>query len=138
MMRYRIHRSLVFWFGLAGLVFLVWAWGISMKRWTQVSYSSGKSYTNLWLAQARIGLLTDMAASRKSFAPDWSFGSFDLTEADWTGRTDTHFPGWESPTNHHAPGVRVRQWIIPHWMVVASYALVWAGVLGWRWRRAGR
>lgn len=42
-MRFRWFRSRALWFGVPGLLFLLWGWWVSMRHWSAVSYGHALS-----------------------------------------------------------------------------------------------
>lgn len=148
-MRFRLFRSRAFWFGVPGLVFLLWGWWDS-SRWE----SNGSVSASRWFC--------DLMQRR-------GYVQIDVSRSDSPGSVSHHrarmvkFSGERSPL---APGQENRpewqywpQWrhhelkpltrgsisirrsgvsdvlILPHWFLSLLYLLPWCGVIYWRFRK---
>ena len=132
-MRFRLFRSRAFWFGVPGLVFLLWTWADSMKTATQaiimwknsrvsdsmvhhggsldIVHWSGSFGGSLWPKECRV------QRQRRGDARDW-FPKPGIREH-----------GIISGSFH-----RTSRLVLPHWCLVPLYLIPWGGLLTWRWR----
>jgi hypothetical protein len=148
LMRFRLSRSLTFWLGLPGLLFLLWAWADSFDWQSRLSYSG----------RLRAGTL----------ASDGSTVSFEWIRYEpLPAGAASPNPGYEPPelptTDHlgfarHASsraqrpllwakfgsatggsGAMVSRTVsFPYWMIVLTYLGLWVAAMAWRWQRARR
>ncbi|RYD68613.1 MAG: hypothetical protein EOP83_00545 [Verrucomicrobiaceae bacterium] len=135
-MRFRLFRFRTFWFGVPGLVFLLWAWADSMKVSTRA------------VIVRKSILLSDSVYHHA--------GSLDFVHwpNSWGGslwprqcrvtrqRSDAHgwfpLPGIRGHSVWIGTAFHTSRLVIPHWCLVSLYLIAWAGLIGWRWRTVRR
>ena len=122
-MRFRLFRSRAFWFGVPGLVFLLWAWRISHSHYTNFGFAGNGG--------GLVGQLDGEAVilwESTGFAPSTSakLGHYSLA------------PDQMRATKRDLGTARSRwdRWLfVPHWFLLVAYLQVWVGLLIWRtWR----
>jgi hypothetical protein len=122
--RFRWHRSLCFWLGVPGLLFLLWIWILSAMHRTDLSIT---------------GPVTVFVANEAGFirATCWK----DPAQPGWSGLKADHmslhhsarfFPGYAWRVETHS-GV-LDLWLA-HWLGLFSYLVIWGLLLGWRWSK---
>ena len=125
-MRFRLFRSRVFWFGVPGLVFLLWGWWFSMgtiSTMTLGEYSFKKP--RRWeIGQAAGDVYATWGVGGW---PEWKFHS-DHSEMRVNARRH-----WRrNLTWMRAGDPNFRYLIIgQHWLVV-GYLVTWSGLVFWR------
>ncbi len=130
-MSFPVFRSRAFWFGVPGLLFLLWAWADSTRIYTGISEKSPWGSFSFEHWNSAITVSRAPAGSPSAF-PSWawrgSFGTKNPEPRIWwaTLKAERDRAG--------RPFVQV-----PHWLLVSSYAAVWSLVLLARrhhWRKA--
>jgi len=121
-MRFFLFRSRALWFGVPGLVFLLWGWWVSMGHRSFVRFG-GAGHWTIGQGEGEV-----FARWYSGEAPDWQY--FDA--------------------RHEKASVeRLREWkddaaeywstsgyvLLPYHLLVLSYLAIWAGLLIWRKRR---
>ncbi len=129
-MRFRLLRSRAFWFGVPGLVFLLWLWGDSKDHVTSLTFH-GKPGIHFRQRPAGMRLIL-WENSNHSGNP--RFGAerilieddYAATRAELLEQIDL---AWVVDQD--------RSYLIslPYWKLLAGYLLLWAAVLIWRWRK---
>ena len=156
-MKPAFHRSPLLWVGFFVLMFLGWLWADSRKTTTSmyqvveiehvgpgrsimpVGTLFSASYVNgvtlhkgmMFLSYARVAELD--AQSRMRRGPL----SFMRISPDYHWQVPALGPLNFGDTTHLAT-VRCYRVRMPMWGVIAGCAIVWGGLLTWRWRRAMR
>ena len=115
-------RSTCLWLGLAGLVFVLWAWQDSMTHssvlsWRGYTIGSGAGGAGVHYNPALGGIILD----RVQYA---GIPNIDMSAVQVFSRfnLEIHDGAFASLT-------------IPYWAMLISYLLLWSLVLGWRWRQ---
>jgi hypothetical protein len=124
-MRFRLVRSRVFWFGVPGLVFLLWGWWISMGYFSYAGFG-GTGYWTIGQLGGEVFVLWRLGES-----PDWR----DLDAVHGKARADEmrrlrySLDGWRElvPTFRYV--------FIPYYWPVIGYVAGWAGLVFWRSRK---
>lgn len=121
-MRFRLFRSRAFWFGVPGLVFLIWAWGLSKTHYSGVGNLDGPFSKKIGQLDGDVLLGWNPWPSSNS----------------WRGFHERIPPGHAQEIKEFfkelgVPGV----WVIfiPHRSLVTGYLLGWAGLVFWRSRK---
>lgn len=123
-MRFRWFRSRVFWFGVPGLVGLLWGWWISRGYWSDV-VAGGAHSVMIGQGGGEIYVWWD-----PSGPPDWSelSASHEEKTEEEADKAKIQMIGWQE----YEP--RCRLVFIPyHWPVLA-YMSGWCGLVLWRKR----
>ena len=150
----KLHRSVIFWSGLLVIAFIMWAWRDSVDR------SPGAGYHDTLLTTLNGGIgICHVHARNAPFEATYRGHSYPHPE--WAACQPAFFirgagqqlntvEEWENHMRQlHAaanardffgPPMRVessRSWVlfIPHWMILLTFALLWAALLLWRARR---
>ena len=137
-----LHRSLTFWLGLPGLIFLSWAWVDSMHRLSAVQrrhtinsrelqaetrdsllHHSGK------LSLIRVKPLADEPYTNKHSRTYWR--RQDSPAGTW-------FPPLDYRTDLTAAVLQSRTLTIPHWLIILAHLALWTALLAYRRRRMRR
>ena len=144
-MPFRPFRSLAFWLGLPGLLFLLWAWADSM------SHRSGLHVDKV-LPGPRFVIVNFIGYEAAGFGVQWGdapepqglgsrLGGTTLTRTPITGPAESFFPpaGYTRLPAHGSGSTSVvpvewRFLFVPFWQLVALYLAVWWGLLAWRRR----
>jgi hypothetical protein len=144
-----LYRSPLFWLGMFVPVFLVWAWGDSMKKRTEfvrrvmfrdVGMPVEVSEDGVFVANGRIVLtwtsVTELLPPVTEFRRPYKYSRhsavYDRTWFAKPAMLREHDEMWT-----WAKFIR-QQVVIPMWLVMAVYLVLWDGVLRWyrrRWRR---
>lgn len=149
------HRSMTFWLGLPGLLFLLWSWHDSMThdagifRSIQVGYSNSPGYNVVSedrIGHSRAGLV--ITVFEVDPGPDRIIG----VEAPVLARRavapevmpSSPFPSFQAVNFRNYSrgrfGNPVKSLFIPHWMILIAYGIAWGAAILWRQgriRRAG-
>jgi hypothetical protein len=127
--RFRLHRSRAFWFGVPGLLFLLWAWVDSVKM--KSSWWSGRHWS-AHLAQYENYLQLQLSRTRTSVSSKkWVWGAERTPRATANSWPRCKYrPRW---THIDDPDSATDVLLLPHWFVVLLYLLPWSGVVAWRW-----
>ncbi|QJE94304.1 hypothetical protein [Luteolibacter luteus] len=149
-MRFRLHRSLLFWLGLPGFLFILWSWKDS------ITHRSGLIRTCFMTKNGgTIGISETLGPAHCSFRiQKLTFNPKDFDAVvnhklrlervphSITGAPIRIFPPFKDITPPLYPGdfdkVRLRQITIPHWAILLSYGLGWSGLIAWRRHRVNR
>lgn len=142
-MRFRLHRSLIFWAGVLMTVFIGWAARKSREYWSGVS---GGGYG---VESALGGVLVQ----RKSFEPSWRVVHDRVPPVREAlelpfylrGQEGPLPQGWKTDTIWSCRELFVsfmsfqsrKDWVLflPYWLLWMVMAVVWMGLLVWRQRR---
>ncbi|MCW1916880.1 hypothetical protein OJ996_25045 [Luteolibacter sp. GHJ8] len=122
-----LHRSKLFWFGLIGGIFLLWAWSDSRNRSASASWQGHQ-----------------LGFSASSYASQLNLG-----QADGSMRIGNpgvrlyrnHTPnrhGWFKPIRFYeatVSGGTSRSAALPYWVLALLYAAAWGGAGFYRHRR---
>lgn len=122
--RFRLFRSRAFWFGVPGLVFLLWAWGLSKSHISYVVFEGFSSDVLVGQLDGELVLVPDYV---KMIGGGW-----------WASYHTRSTPGEVEDVKSWLNSLRLTGHsvnLIPHGWLVAGYGLGWAGVIGWRWRK---
>ncbi len=139
-------RSLLFWLGLPGLVFLLWVWWDSGRWFTQVYWSGKSSY----LGEISTGRLS-MTAHTEIGAPQPHIDGFSWKrspEVPNPGSGSKRAPQWDIPGGleyskrdlkygpAETPTYRVTTVRIAWWLLTLGYLIGWLAALvalaGWQ------
>lgn len=150
-MRFRLFRSRAFWFGVPGLMFLLWAWADSGKSESQlitakdyrfISFSQEHGYFRVQSSLYDRVLPTDVIRTRKpraSPSPSWfPMPAKSAGMPRWWH--DELRPGWIG-VRYNTERMSSDFLILPCWFILSLYLLPWAAAVAWRWwgfRRAAR
>lgn len=120
------YRSLVFWFGLTGLIFLVWSWEWSAQKYTELRFPT----TNY---SFHIG---NGSVEFTRFQPDPADGFGPSFDSWWTKRGEErgHFDFPAAFAENHDFAPQYRTWNVAIWLVVSLYGLLWLAALFTRHR----
>lgn len=121
-MRFRLFRSRAFWFGVPGLVFLLWGWWVSMghRSWVAfdtvgIGHSAGEVYAYCFSDDMLV--LGDMGVGHYEVAPvdalEWKKDLIDSPKV---------FPDF-------------RVTFVPYYWMIVAYVAGWAGLVLWRSRK---
>jgi hypothetical protein len=124
-----LHRSKLFWFGLVGLVFLLWAWndsrsiGTSM-RWQSFSigFSAGSYASSINLGRVQNDLVNG-PMDRKIYL-----------QRNHTGTVHAWFKPLRIYETRHPTGLS-QTVVIPYWLTTSFYLAAWSGVIIWYRKR---
>jgi hypothetical protein len=146
------YRSRLFWLGIPGLMFLLWAWakshgtemltclgasggwggsGYGKLMWFRVE-TKGDALVGLDLRNGQVCPQADtfFTSAPALAAPRFntSFTSPLLPEPQWFPA-----PGWRSETVDAGSYLFLS---LPYWLVTGLYGCAWvAGLVGWQWRK---
>jgi hypothetical protein len=153
----RFYRSRLFWLGVPGLVFLVWAWWdsggyVSNARWVRGSSMDDVRVTGGWVGWKRMTHLPPSPlAPILSVDPFTTGRNVRLEEVPLaqlcTAKTmDRQFDvpaGFEVvsrvlPAPSGQGGERTMILRVALWVVVAAYVMMWLGTVFWWQRRKAR
>ena len=149
------HRSLLFWFGACGLVFLLWTWWDSMSFESSLHWRSPSKASEFYLHNAGSKLvlnrehLSDNSPPSPPIFDDLPvfgrlFKKNTLLRSPLEGPLDCiPIPGWGYQKTEqkleisHQPSVFAinQYWEISHWLLIACYLPPWLGLSFWRARR---
>ena len=140
-----LHRSLTFWLGLPGLLFILWTWhdslnhemGIFRPVWIDAADKSAGhddmlsyGYAGFWATYCIIGPGT----SRTVFREPVQITRREIKREIKDFRAVPIFE-WDTPDAYfNDPGIRNRTLVIPHWLALIIYGVGWSGVTFWRCR----
>ncbi|WP_035601767.1 hypothetical protein [Haloferula sp. BvORR071] len=118
-MRTAWYRSLVFWFGLPVIVFLVWAWIDSMYRTTlfEMSIAGKPVHLSHWGGHVSVSWAKPYLRSSAS----WEL--LMRTQAPRPGAQWFPLPSHASP--HNLANAYGHDVSIPHWLILLAYAGLW-------------
>ena len=140
-MRFRLFRSRGFWFGLPGLVFLLWAWGDSSRWESNCSVSAGRWYGYLSQRQGYLQIEVirgDPPVPVTFWVERSTRASGREIWLEWR-----YWPQWR----HHELEPGLHGWlhvshrsvsdtlILPHWFLLLLHLIPWGGVMFWRLRK---
>jgi hypothetical protein len=127
-MRFRLFRSRAFWFGVPGLVFLVWGWWMSMGHQSGASFK-GTGVGDYWGIGQMGGEV--YAVWDSVVGPDW--GSFYAGNDAMTWERARQVKDIWVRVCEKSPSSRIV--FIPYHWPVMGYVAGWAGVIFWRSRK---
>lgn len=151
---YPLWRSLVFWGGLLVMIFIVWSWVDSTGCISAVSWR----YRGVNVRDSGVTVFFNRNQGREFWTErmDMSGGGARpwvmrlgrpgfVRERDYLRKLQLDEP-MDQQLKVHARGVwqsslfgggKKDGWVcfIPHWLILLAVAVLWAGFLGWRWRR---
>ena len=123
-MRFPWYRSLAFWLGFPGLLFLLWIWFLSAKHRTDLSITGPVTF----VVANEAGFIR-VTCWKDPAQPGWS----DLRADHMIVRQSSRFfpdVAWRVQTHSSVFDL----WL-SHWVVLLSYLVIWGLVLGWRWSK---
>lgn len=124
-MRFRLFRSRAFWFGVPGLVFLLWGWWVARSHESGVGFW-GPRFCGIGQMGGRV-----YAYWHSTGFPDWQnfyFWHWEMTMEDASKTMKVRANSEDrSPAFRHVS--------VSYCWLVASYGVAWAGVVGWRSRK---
>ena len=139
-----LRRSYTFWFGLFGLLFLLFASFESTRNGILIAISSGSS-TQWEVRNAELVLSIERV---RLVSPTGMVVYAPTTLATLAGRrrlpSGLHPPipralSWRSGVRHKNVTLGFttyhRRLDLPHWLIILAYLLLWSALLAWRWRR---
>lgn len=126
MKRFRLFRSRAFWFGVPGLVFLLWGWGDSLVI-TREAYFYRQRFL-LWHGDSRTVVhVLPGVGWMPSNESGIGFNRYAAEPFKW--------PCLPAPTYEDHGENRMRTVQLPHWLLIVIYVAVWAGLLILRKRK---
>ena len=148
-MKWRWHRSLVFWAGLLVMGFISWAW---VDSWWTVS---GLSNGNLTVASTESGVFFGSNARRANKSWDAVrehrpplFPPLKLSLPFILSGTGVDSMHHEKFVKRSAPDLRTHfeevmrfrransiMIYMPYWLVMVAASMLWLPLLAWRWRK---
>ena len=146
-----LHRSVTFWSGIFVMAFICWAWRDSelqmstvfRKEWSLSHYSSAVVLIRTKVDHSRPFLFLQHEVPHRSQvfpAPLFLSGSNHVESGRGWGR---HFAA--RPTAREGlsfsideGGDDVKALMVPHWLILLSFALSWSALLLWRTRSRKR
>lgn len=125
MKRFRLFRSRAFWFGVPGLVGLLWGWWVSMGYWSEAGFMGGHPF-GLGQVNGEIFPFWDSAGwpDRRVFEV-----SHQKASRDEVRRWKMALATWRE----RDPSYSIV--FIPYYLPVTGYVAGWAGLLIWRKRK---
>jgi hypothetical protein len=124
--RFRLLRSRAFWFGVPGLVFLLWAWWVSIRHISSVGVGASRP----WGIGQAAGVVVSVWNS-EGWPEDWRKSG---TRHEGVSVEDAR--GWKTRLAEQ------REWtsgfryvVISHHTLVLAYVAGWAGLVVWRARK---
>ncbi len=123
--RFHLFRSRAFWFGLPGLVFLLWGWWVSMGHFSRAECGGRFDW---WIAQSA-GVIVVFWESEGP--PDWD--RFGVSHRKTNEEGAREWKSWLIEATEKDPSRHMVA--IPHRFVVLAYVAGWAGLLTWRKRK---
>jgi hypothetical protein len=124
------YRSRLFWLGIPGLVFLLWAWLIFAPR--AICIDAGQRNFDLLSFRSALELTT---SDDWRTPPAWEIGIVPLDEE--ADRIDPGNPFFKRDYNVWPGGSRLDYLSMRPWLPLAAYLALWLGALaGWQWRKA--
>lgn len=144
-------RSLTFWLGLPGLLFILWSWWDSQEhtagvfRTVGVMHRSGPVTAGERIAHLNSVLFIERYTPEpraglvySSYPPTLARGPLILTPGTLTPLfPPMRWKSWRNPMIGDEGLVRTCIWI-PHWMILLAYCLAWGAVILWRRHRIRR
>jgi len=144
-MRFRFSRSLIFWLGLPGLIFLLWAW------WDSYHWRSEIGFRTYTLRRGDLAWHVHDSAIHFRGALQIGWTGPEVADGRMTVTNGPHFdrlPMSSSAEGIPTPGLHperltfqekavTRQVLtLPHWLILLLYLGVWMVAIAWRWKRA--
>lgn len=123
--RFRLFRSRVFWFGLPGSVFLLWAWGLSKTHRSYVMATSD-------IAELLVGQLDGDIALIRGPGPVPPLEEWVIVHEELKPGLAAAIKREQRELGDAGIGTVV---FFPHRWLVAGYLSAWAGLVVWRSRR---
>ena len=124
-MKFRLFRSRAFWFGVPGLVFLLWGWWISMGHWSGAGFD-GARFWGIGQQGCEV-----FAVWNSEGGPEW--GEF---VAGHRKTSEKQVRVWKESIADRRRGYdpACRYVFIPYRWMFLAYVAGLAGLVGWRWR----
>jgi len=123
-MRFRLFRSRAFWFGVPGLVFLLWGWWISMWDYYGAGFSGGPP-SGVGCFAGEVSAFWNLNGWPAERFYTWHVEAPPMGSArEWPVNVDV---SRGDPAFRHV--------YIPYWSLVFGYVVAWIGVLIWRKRK---
>ena len=140
------YRSRLFWLGVPGLVFLMWAWWDSGGNTTGVRWYRGREFLRAEVGVGHLELsrttelkprkriiLNPFAVSRDELYEEETDRTVRRRDRQWDFRPAFERPQPES-VDPFEPMFKVSGIGIAVWMIVLSYLVLWLGTV-WAWQR---
>jgi hypothetical protein len=126
MKRFRLFRSRAFWFGVPGLVGLLWGWWVSMGYWSWVGLGGTESW-GIGQMGGQVFIVWNVDRG-----PEWGdFRALHWKISGYEARIERYklaaFSDGFMPTR--------RQVLFPYLWLVTGYLAGWAALLIWRKRK---
>lgn len=121
-MRFRLFRSKAFWFGVPGLVGLLWGWWVSMGNYSSAGFR-GARYWVIGQMGGEVFAMWDAEGG-----PEWGEGVAE--HKDMTVEVAKAEKGFWTTDNEWYPSYRIIY--IPYYWPVMGYLAAWAGLMIWR------
>ena len=149
-MKWRWHRSLVFWAGFLVMGFLTWAWGDScwnffeVRRgaWLAASFRSGVFFSRVDRIGSGWKIVHGRADAPLELSPPFLVRGQGLEEPPFSQlMIEFRQPASDLKSYYQ----RVLKYgskdlttvYVPYWLIMAVAGVIWMGLLRWRWRKAG-
>ena len=131
------YRSRLFWLGLPGLVFMLWAWGDSTRHVSSLSWASNVwgFYARTWGNSLELDLYHSVYPGMRS---NLDFYRWPLSRLSTPVEHPLFPAGVRFGTSHNASnGLTTRILVIALWLMITAYTAVWLGALAcWQRRKA--
>lgn len=124
-MRFRLFRSRAFWFGVPGLVFLLWGWWVSMGHASYAGFG-GPSHWTIGQCGGEVFVRWHSGES-----PDWR-----IFKAGHEKASVEQLREWKDDAAEY--WTTSGYFLLPYRLLVLYYLAVWAGLLTWRKRKIER
>lgn len=153
-MKWKLHRSFIFWAGLLVLAFIAWAWqdsghmfSAAMRgEWRVSSSRSGIQIARLPFNDAILQAdrsEAEFETPTPTFAPPFivhGLGEEDGGIDSWLSESVEEKPDFRSELQFELKYLPVECWTLhaPYWLIMIAVALLWLLLLAWRWKSATR
>ncbi|RYD33940.1 MAG: hypothetical protein EOP87_10095 [Verrucomicrobiaceae bacterium] len=119
-----LYRSKTLWLGILVLIFLGWAWHVSLDRFTLFRLDNPLGYIAIGQYQGEAGLFS-MSGSRRSW-------NLNITDVPRASRISSCREIWERATSNNGVVVASHGWLI------LAFTLPWLALLARRSQRMKR
>ena len=136
-MSFRLHRSLTFYLGLPGFLFIAWAWTDSLKYQSRIILQrSARGDTDTF--RHFLGTV-DLRWWLQSTEP-----TLPVRHWRWSPKRELHEHRGVAPQPitfkkdrfAYSSTVKVRGIVIlPHWFLLTLYTLPWSALILWQWKK---